>query len=108
MVNDKVIKSMPKVEMVRCEVTGKLYPASECEVVIIKIIKHRDADMNHYNPIEPKERTFVETGKPITVPTVTGPVVDTSSPEYNKIIQTKHSVIPKSMQDLFSPPPGLL
>lgn len=42
------------VEMVRCEVTGKIVPALECEYVVIKILKHRDADINDvFSPVVP-------------------------------------------------------
>jgi hypothetical protein len=46
-----------------------------------------------------------ETGKPATVDGV--PKLDTASPEYNKAVQIKHSIIPKHMQDIFAPPPGM-
>ena len=47
---DKLPK-MNRIEMVRCEVTGKLFPASECEIVIIKIIKSKASNINSYNPL---------------------------------------------------------
>lgn len=39
-------KNMEATEMVRCQVTGKLYPVSECEVVVVRIVKAKEADIN--------------------------------------------------------------
>lgn len=36
-------------EYLRCDVTGKLYPSEEMEVSVIKIVKHKDADINQLN-----------------------------------------------------------
>jgi hypothetical protein len=106
MIDDKTMKAMPKVEMVRCEVTGKLFPATECEVVIIKIIKSKSADINSYSPFVGATNSVgkievVDKGKPAT----DVPVVDTSSPEYSKGLQRRMSVIPAAMKDLFQKPP---
>lgn len=108
MLNDKTIKSMPKVEMVRCEVTGKLFPATECEVVIIKIIKSKGANINNYTPFAMANNStgieVVEKGK-LAINT---PVVDTSSLEFSKAIQRKMSVVPSALKDIFQKPPELL
>lgn len=63
--------------MVRCQVTGKIVPASECEYIVIKILKHKDADLNGFNPFngttvaEPNKlfsEAIVEPNKSIQVP----------------------------------------
>lgn len=106
MLTEKVIKSMPKVEMVRCEVTGKLFPVNECEVVVIKIIKSKDSDINNYtlfkeepvfknSPVKYKE----ERTEP-AAPAVPG----AGTPEYEKSVHTAHSIIPPQFRDLFSDP----
>ncbi len=102
-------KNIPEVEMVRCEVTGKLYPASECEIVVIKIVKSKQADINSYNPFnnssarQEEKVVVVDNGKPVT-----DVKVDTSSPEFSKAMHIKRSVIPPAMKDLFQKPPELL
>lgn len=115
MLDDKTLKSMPKVEMVRCELTGKLYPASECEVIVIKIVKWKNADINSYNPFPsktndaPKESVFVPKtdNMPLNLPSITAnPTVE--SPEFNKMMHRKLSAIPPSMKDLFKKPPELI
>lgn len=106
--------SLKAVKMVRCEVTGKLYPASECEVVVIKIVKWKNADINDINPFSsrtnnaPKEAIYVAKTEdfPINTPNMIGPSPD--SPEFNKIIHRKLSAIPPSMKDIFNKPPELL
>lgn len=50
MLTDKLLKSLPTKEMIRCEVTGKLIPIEDCEVIVIKIIKDKNADLSNYNP----------------------------------------------------------
>lgn len=106
---DKTLKGIPIIEMVRCEVTGKLFPASECEVVVIKIIKSKNADINTYSPIMTHTTGLVQTDM------ITKEVVQTTSmneleafkstPEFNKAMQKKLSVIPKHMRDIFGTPP---
>ncbi len=93
--------------MVRCEVTGKLFPANECEVVIIKIIKSKAADINQYNLFPFKERV-VEIGKPtieVKKEEVGGLVPGTE--DYRKKMHVAQSIIPPAMRDIFSKPPGL-
>lgn len=115
MLKDKTLKSIPIVEMVRCEITGNLFPASECEVVVIKIIKSKNTDINSYNPFSQAKREVTTTGyvqdvnvkiPETTIKTATA--VDTSSPEFNKIMQKRLSAIPPSMKDLFKKPPEIL
>ena len=109
------IPKMNKVEMVRSDVSGKLLKSDECEVIIIKIINGKDEDINSYSPFGRREeikkeadpeiiqafKDAVENTKKIV------PQMDTSSKEYNESVQIKHSIIPKHMQDIFAPPPGM-
>lgn len=103
---------MPKmntVQMVRCEVTGKLYPADECEVVTVKIVKWKNADINNYQMFKGQE-TFVtktEAIKQEFIAPIAKPVLDPASPEYNKRVHRSASVIPPAMKDLFKKPPEL-
>ena len=106
--SDKLPK-MNKVEMVRSDISGQFFPSDECEIVVIKLIKHKEEKMTAYNPFSSDrpaniKTDVVENGKPIT--DVKG--VDTSSPEFAKLMHTKRSIIPPAMKDIFSKPPELL
>ena len=109
MLNDKTIKQMNKVEMVRCEVTGKLYPANECEVVVIKIIKWKDADINNYNTFTSTVKTKEVDINRVLTDTPEDKSVVVPPPAFNsKMMQKQLSVVPKAMRDVFSKPPELL
>lgn len=102
------ISKINKIEMVRSDISGKLFPADECEMVVIKIIKAKFEDINGYNPIVNNLPRFPQEGDRIpSVPSVplTPPLLDPASPEYNKIIHRKQSIIPPSMKDIFNKPP---
>jgi hypothetical protein len=106
---DKLPK-MNKVEMVRSDVSGKLFKSDECEIIIIKIIKGKNEDINSYSPFGQKEKIVervVERTPDIKEVEAKVPQLDTASQDYNRAVQIKHSIIPKHMQDLFAPPPGM-
>ena len=106
------IPKMNKVEMVRSDISGKLFLASECEVLTIKIVKGKNEDAsslfenmsrNYNNNMAEEKFVVVDNGKPAT-----DVKVDTSSPEFSKAMHIKRSVIPPAMKDLFQKPPELL
>lgn len=101
---DKTPK-LNRIEMVRSDVSGKLFPASECELVIIKIVKAKSEDVNGYNPFVREQNlssVVVEEGKPATV-------LPTFTPEQIERGQRKaRSAIPPALRDIFTKPPELL
>ena len=103
-------QKLNKVEMVRSDISGKLFPVSECEIVVIKIVKAKNEDINSYSPLAPMGTTkeVVDVGKPATEDTIKKLGLDPASPEFNKMMHRKHSVIPPGLKDIFSKPPELL
>lgn len=103
MISDKTIKSLPKKEMIRCEVSGKLVPADECEVIVIKIIKHKDVSLNGYSPFSPTKTVSEENSNPLIPPALKKE--ETLTPDkINKIMAKRTSTIPSDMVDLFRKP----
>ena len=104
------LPKMNKVEMVRSDISGKLFPVSDCEVVIVKIIKGKKEDINAYSPFNSTKGPVTEDFAPAKTfrsKETTGVVVDPESEEYNKAVHKNTSVIPPSMRDIFQKPPEL-
>lgn len=100
---DKLPK-MNRVEMVRSDISGQFFPSSECEIVVIKIVKHKDEKMTAYNPVAPRETEYREEVKPEEKKL---PLVNLGTKEGNEIAQMAHSIIPKHMRDIFGSGPPL-
>ncbi len=45
------MSDIPTREMVQCQVTGRIVPVDECEYIVIRILKHKDASMDNFNPL---------------------------------------------------------
>ena len=106
---DKAPK-LNRIEMVRSDVSGKLFPASDCEMVIIKIVKGKTEDINEYNPfsntkVNIEERPVLKREE-LATPVVEKPSIpNIDSPEFKAAMQRRNSAIPPAMRDLFSKPP---
>jgi hypothetical protein len=105
------LPKMNKVEMVRSDISGQFFPSDECEIVVIKIVKHRDEKMTAFNPVAPRtiEPVKIEPAKEEirgndikSVPAA----LDFGSKEGNAIMQKTHSLIPPQFRNVFSAPPG--
>jgi hypothetical protein len=104
-----------KIEMVRSDVSGKLFPMDECEMVIIRIVKGKNEDINEYNPIvkEPvarreAEHTIVPAGFiPKTLVDEHAPI-NYEDPKVMKSVSIARSIVPRNMQDLFNDPNKLV
>lgn len=82
--------TIPTKEMVRCQVTGKIVPVAECEYVVIKILKHKDADLNNFNLFN--AATATETPKLFTQ-SRTAPLKDIVVPD-DAVLLTKEEMLP--------------
>lgn len=94
MIDPDLIKNLPQREMVRCEISGKLVPIEDCEVVVIRIMKAKDVDIQSYNPFPKREETvlYKEPHREVTEAVPTSP---------NQL--PKKNLIPKGILAVMTP-----
>ena len=82
-------QDIPTVEMAKCEGCGQYHPVSECEVVIIKMVKGKNC------PLVPIQQTAVREvvrGLPPIDPVIVAPAVVNDQPPVKR-----RSIIPRDI-----------
>lgn len=95
---------LPEKKMVRSDVSGKLFMSEECEVIVFRIIKAKDEDINDlFAPKVPVEVFRKETPVQRTQST-TEPEVDTTVyPVLDRPAPQRRGVIPSSILAVMKP-----
>ena len=130
---EKELKKLPTSELYKCEGCGSYHPLSECEVVIIRMIKGKDCELtpirtiikDSFNLIDkPDDRGFVnkevsngqggimvERTEPVVKKLPSGEISDPDGvgrhippAEMEEINKKKHSIVPSAFRGLLVDP----
>src|ERR1035437_1493405 len=87
-----LLKGLEAKEMLRCDGCGGYHPVDECEVVVLRLVKGKNCELNTSRP--------TETTKPfgdITTETLPNPVA-------TETILPKKNIIPPAVMSMMYPP----
>jgi hypothetical protein len=103
---DKASK-LNRVEFVRSDISGKLFPADQCEMIVIKIVKGKEEDINSYNQFGAREVVRAPVGDAIKIPDVVKKesfIANVDSPEFKKTMERRNAIVPRALSDVFKKP----
>lgn len=97
-------KELEKRTVLKCEACGGFHSEKDSEIVLIKIVKGKNCELdqtkllNHINPTP--VQTISKTEQPIVTPT------EESAAAARQEARRRKSIVPPGLRSVFSQPPG--